>query len=82
MGRTYRIFYDRRFILAMKRDSTCARRIPISKLIIPAPPQLFSARSPDIRSPQPCSFVAILQYKSIASASCFFSMYSPSVCAT
>ena len=31
---------------------------------------------------QPASCFAILQYKSIASASCCFSMYSPSVCAT
>ena len=30
----------------------------------------------------PRSCFAILQYKSIDSASCFFSMYSPSVCAT
>ncbi len=31
---------------------------------------------------QPASCFAILQYKSIASESCCFSMYSPSVCAT
>ena len=31
---------------------------------------------------QPNSCFAILQYKSIDSASCLFSMYSPSVCAT
>jgi hypothetical protein len=31
---------------------------------------------------QPASCFAILQYKSMASASCCFSMYSPAVCAT